>query len=298
MHIQYKLGIIFICNLLTINAFCQKSTIENDLIQLIKPFEGKVGVSILNLKTNERIDINGNEKFPMQSVYKFPLAMAVFNQIDQGKFTLNQKMNLKKSDLLPDTHSPLRDLYPNGNSEITLKEIIEKTVSESDNNGCDFQFRLLGGCKVAHQFVQSLGIKDISIVGTEEEMHKNSQVQYENYATPNAMSKLLALFYQQKAISKASTETLWKMMTETITGTNRIKGLLPKGTTVGHKTGWSGADEKGFTAAVNDAGIVILPDGNAFAITIFISETYLKTDKCDQLAANISKLAYDHFLKK
>ena len=276
----------------------QNKNIENDLLNLVRTFDGKVGVSILNLKTNERIEINGKERFPMQSVYKFPLAIAVFDQIDKRKLNLNQKMNLKKSDLLPDTHSPLRDKYPNGNAGIPLKEILEQTVSYSDNNGCDFQFRLLGGTKVVDNFIHKLGIKDIAVVGTEQEMHHDEKVQFANYATPKAMTNLLALFYNQKTLSKSSTETLWKMMTETTTGTGRIKGLLPKNTVFGHKTGWSGTNDKGLTTAINDAGIMVLPNGTAVAITVFISNTYQKTEQSDAFAAKIGKLAYDHFMKK
>lgn len=297
MKLKLILLLFFVANSLLFSCSAQNLNIETDLLNLIRPFNGKVGVSILNLKTNEKISINGNEKFPMQSVYKFPLAIAVFDQIDKGKLKLDQKMNLKKSDLLPETHSPLREKYPNGNSSITLKEILEKTVSESDNNGCDFQFRLLGGCKVVDNFVKTLGINNINIVGTEDEMHKDTVMQYKNYATPEAMTVLLDQFYNQKTLSKSSTDALWKMLTETISAPNRIKAGLPKGIIYGHKSGWSGGDDRGFTNAINDAGIFILPNGDAVAITIFISNTPEKSVKSDELAAKITKLAYEHFLK-
>jgi beta-lactamase class A len=298
MKIKQITFLFFSLNSLLFSCSAQNPNIETDLLNLVRPFKGKVGISVLNLKTNEKISINGNEKFPMQSVYKFPLAIAVFDQIDKGKLKLDQKMELKKSDLLPNTHSPLREKYPNGNPSITLKEILEKTVSESDNNGCDFQFRLLGGCKVVNDFVKTLEINNINIVGTEEEMHKDTVVQYKNYATPEAMTTLLAQFYNQKTLSKSSTEALWKMLTETISAPNRIKAGLPKGTVYGHKSGWSGGDDRGFTNAINDAGIFILPNGDAVAITIFISDTPEKSVKSDELAAKLSKLAYEHFLRK
>ncbi len=290
--------------ILTVIMFCvnisisQNNNIETDLISVVKQFKGKVGVAITNLSTNEKIFMNNKEKYPMQSVYKFHLALAVFDQIDKGKWTLDQKMSLKKSDLLPNTHSPLRDKYPEGNNSISLKEIIENTVSMSDNNGCDFQFRLMGGCKKVNEFIKKQVKTGINIAFTEEDMHKDSQAQYVNYATPEAMNELLVKFYQNKILSKSSTAALWKMMVETSTGPNRLKGNLPKSAILGHKTGWSGSDEKGFTRAINDAGIVILPNGNAFAITVFISDTFEKIEQSDELASKICKIAYDHFTKK
>jgi beta-lactamase class A len=269
---------------------------QAEISKLAAAFDGKVGISIINLRTKEQINVNENNRFPMQSVYKFPLAIAVFDQIDKGKLRLDQKMNLKKSDLLPDTHSPLRDAYPQGKPEITLKEIIAITVAQSDNNGCDFLFRLIGGTNAADKFVKKLGFNNINIVGTEAEMHADEKVQFANYSTPLAMSSLFVKFYEQKTLSKKSTEELWNILVSTTTAPNRIKGGLPAGTIVGHKSGWSGGDDKGFTNAINDAGIILLPDGTPIAISIFISETPVKSVECDKLSAKVSKLAYEYFL--
>ncbi len=62
------------------------------------------------------------------------------------------------------------------------------------------------------------------------------------------------------------------LMTETTTGTKRIKGLLPNGTVVAHKTGTS-ATVKGVTAATNDVGLVTLPNGRHLAIAVFVSDS-------------------------
>ena len=224
--------------------------------------------------------------------------MAVFDRIEKGKYSLNQQMVLKKSDLLPDTHSPLRDKYPNGNTKITLQEIIENTVSKSDNNGCDYLFRLLGGCKKVNNYIKKHQKTCINIAFTEEEMHVDSMAQYINYAQPKAINNLIVRFYESKILNKKSTEKLWKMLVETTTAPNRIKGELPKGTIVGHKSGWSGGDDRGFTNAINDTGVVILPNGNAFAITILIKNTVEKSTQSDALAAKITKVVFDYFNKK
>jgi beta-lactamase class A len=284
-----------------ISASCKaqdKSSLQAEISKIAAALDGKVGISIVNLKTKERIVVNENQRFPMQSVYKFPLAMAVFEQIDNGKFGLEQKMKMSKADLLPNTHSPLRDKYPEGKADISLKEILENTVSLSDNNGCDYLFRLIGGTKVADAYVKKLPIKEINIVGTEAEMHTDNKMQYKNYATPQAMTELLIRFYSRDVLSEKSTAALWKMLVETSTAPNRIKGNLAKGTVLGHKSGWSGGDDKGFTEAINDAGIMILPDGTAVAITVFVSDTRIKSVETDKFVAKISRMAYDYFLRE
>ncbi|MBA4053785.1 MAG: class A beta-lactamase, partial [Marivirga sp.] len=79
----------------------------------------------MDLESGDTIIINGKKQFPMQSVYKFPVAMAVLHQVDQGKLSLNQKIHVAKNDLLPNTWSPLREKYPSGNVEVPLSEILE-----------------------------------------------------------------------------------------------------------------------------------------------------------------------------
>ena len=50
-------------------------------------------------------------------------------------------------------------------------------------------------------------------------------------------------------------------MIDTETGANKLKGMLPAKTVVGHKTGSSDRNADGMKTADNDAGLVILPDG-------------------------------------
>ena len=86
-------------------------------------------------------------------------------------------------------------------------------------------------------------------------------------------------------------------MTETSTGQKRIKGLLPAGTNVAHKTGTSGTNDKNVTSAINDAGIVTLPNGKKFAVVVFVSNSIDNTEISEKIIAKITKAAWDYYLK-
>gem|GEM_PF-3234622 len=88
-------------------------------------------------------------------------------------------------------------------------------------------------------------------------MSKSDTVQYRNWATPKGAIALLKLLYEGKVLSAQSRELLTKLMIETPTGPRRIKGLLPRGTIVAHKTGTS-STVNGITAATNGIGIISL----------------------------------------
>jgi len=292
------------CIFLTLTAsifssavFAQTNTLQLKMDSIINSKKADVGVSVLYLSDHRIVSVNGDKHYPMQSVYKFHLALAVLNQVDQGKFKLNQKILVKKSDLLPDTWSPLREKYPNGNVELPLSEILKYTVSESDNNGCDILFRLIGGTKSAHQFIKKQGIKEISIVGTEEEMHKDDQVQFRNWTTPKAANELLQKFWEGKVLKKTTGDFLMKIMEETVTGPGKIKGLLPQGTLVAHKTGNSGVNKEGITAASNDIGIVTLPNGKKMLISAFVSMSKENDKENDKIIAELAKAAFEEGLK-
>lgn len=274
----------------------------NDVLQqklesIINAQKARVGISVKFLESGRSVSVNGDQHYPMQSVYKFHLALAVLNQVDKGKFSLHQNIFIKKSDLLPDTWSPLREKYPDGNVSIPLSEIIRVTVAESDNNGCDILFRLLGGPNVVHQYIANLGIKDCAIVGTEEDMHRDDQVQFANWTTPKAANALMELFYKGQLLKKKTHTFLMKTMEGTVSGPNKIKGLLPAGTTVAHKTGNSGINKDGIMAASNDIGIVTLPNGEKMLISVFVSMSNESEQKIDQIIAKLAKAAWDEGLK-
>lgn len=249
----------------------------------------------MDLKTKETILLNEDHKFPMQSVFKFPLGMAVMNQVDKGKLTLGQKVHVTKQELDPNTWSPLQKKYPEGNVDLTIEELISYTVSQSDNNGCDILFKLLGGPKKVDEYIKSIGVKEMNIVATEAEMSTGWDVQYTNWSRPSGMLKLLDTFYQSQKLSKPSTDFLWKILNETTTGPNKMKGLLPKDAKVAHKTGQSGTNDKGIMAATNDVGIMTLPNGKQIAVVVYVSETPVDEKTRDGVIAQITKAAWDHY---
>jgi len=87
-------------------------------------------------------------------------------------------------------------------------------------------------------------------------------------------------------------------MTETTTGPTKIKGLLPSGTIVAHKTGYSGTYGTGVIVATNDIGIVQLPNGKHFTVAIFYGNTRKSDAQNDRVIAEVAKAAYDYFSAK
>lgn len=281
-----------------LNIFAQNLVLREKINQIIKSKNATVGVGIMNFEDGDTLMFNGKEHFPMQSVYKFHLALAVLNQVDKGKLTLNQNIFVNKSDLIPYLNSPIREKYPQGNVNLPLSEIIKYTVSQSDNVGCDLLFKLIGGPEKANKFIHNLGVKDVAILDPEVRIQNDWSLQYKNYSTPFAAIQLLQKFHRQQILSKSSQDFIYKIMVETTTGLDKIKGLLPRKAIVAHKTGSSGKNKEGLTGGTNDIGIVTLPNGKQFAIAIFVSNSMEDEVTNDKMIAEIALVAWNYYLGK
>lgn len=282
---------------------CQ--TPSNDLGLLRKKIEkitstkrAVVGISMIGNRGKDTLSFYGERHFPMQSVFKFHIALAVLAEVDKGKLSLDQQITLTKEQLLQESFwSPLRDENPNGGL-FTIARLIQYSVSHSDNTACDELIRLIGTPKTVEAYFKQQQIRDIQITYNEEQMQAKWENMFQNWTTPRAASHTLQLFYENKnqLLTKSSYDFFWKTNFETTTGEHRIQGLLPKGTRVAHKTGWSGTHpETGITAAVNNIGIVFLPNGEYFILSVFVSESKEDFDTNEHIIAEIAKAVYDYY---
>jgi beta-lactamase class A len=273
-------------------AELQNTEFQTQLDQIASAAKGRVGVAAVVLETGETVSLNPRDHFPMQSVYKLPISMAVTKQVDAGKIDLEQRVRVTKDDFgSRGQHSPIRDKNPNG-VEMSVRELLRYAISESDGTASDVLMKLAGGPKAIQAYLTELKITDIIVLNTEKELGQDSQAQYRNWASPEAAVALLRALHERQGFSEASQALLLKYMTESTPGAKRLKGLLPAGTVVAHKTGTSGT-QKGITAATNDIGIVTLSNGRHIAIALFVSDSAADEATREGVIARIAKAVWD-----
>jgi beta-lactamase class A len=253
---------------------------------------GHAGVYAEVLETHARVALNENERFPMQSVYKLPICMAVLDLVDRRALSLETPVPIPASDLAPAAiHSPLRDENPKGGT-FTVAELIHLAIAESDGTASDALLRLAGGPQKATAYVRELGVSDMTIAATEAAMSRDAMVQYTNFATPRAAVSLLAVLQSGPAIAPRSRAILLAEMTNSTPGAQRLKGLLPAGTRVAHKTG-TDSTINGMTRATNDIGIIALPGGRHLAIAVFVKDSTADEVTRERTIARIAKAVFD-----
>lgn len=266
--------------------------LQRQVEQIAAEAKGRVGVKAEIIETGETISINGAERFPMQSVYKLPIGMAAFRLVEEGKLKLDGRVKIEKSDLAPaGQYSPLRDKYPNG-TELTIEELVEWTVSGSDNTTSDILLKLVGADGVM-RYLSDLGVKNMIVADPEREIGRNWETQYRNWTTPESAVELLRAMQERRdKLSEPNRARILKHMIETTRGVKRLKGLLPPAAIVAHRPGTSGTRD-GVAAATNDIGIITLPDGRHMLIAVFVSDSAASSEAREMVIAKIAKAAWD-----
>src|SRR5262249_28013094 len=259
--------------------------------------KGRVGAAVMLLESGESAELNGDKPCVMQSVYKLPIAMAVLQRVDKGELKLEQMVEVEKKDFVRQgMASPVRDQYPDG-TQLSLAELLRYTISESDGTASDVLMNLIGGARSVMAFLAGIGVSGINVVNFEKEIGRDWQTQYENSATPKAAVQLLAALQARRGLSAESRALVLKLMIESVPGAKRIKGQLPAGTLVAHKTG-TGSTRGGITSATNDIGIITLPDGRHLAVAVFISDAAGDDAARDGVIARIANAAWDAVVKR
>jgi beta-lactamase class A len=260
-----------------------------------------IGVSAIHLESGRRLGVRGNERFPMGSVYKFPIVLAALQRVDAGTLKLDQKITIQPKDFSPGW-SPIRDEAKGKPVTLTIRELLRYTVSISDNTACDNTIRILGGPAAVSKRMTELGVPGIRIDRTEKTIAKHlnqpgGRAKYatdvRDTATPDDMAALLVAFWNGRdGLSKASHDLLMQWMIETPTGARRIKAVVPPGSAVAHKTGT-------MPGVVNDAAIVTSPDGKNHIVVVVFSKAGTSPEKVreDDVAA-AAKKAYEELLPK
>lgn len=267
-----------------------------NLAKIAAAADGKVGMAALVLETNESLALNAYEKFPMQSVYKVPIAMTVLRDVDRNRLKLGASFRVHQRDLVPAAaHSPMRDAHPQGDFDITLRELLRLAIAESDGSASDLLLEIAGGPAAVNSFLNSVGVNGMNVETTERAMALGDEtVQYRNWATPNGAIQVLRALVEVKGLSKASRELILGDMAASTPGAKRIKGELPPGTPVAHKTGTS-ATKGGMTRATNDIGIIQLASGRHLLVAVFVSDSRATESVREATIAKLARAAYDYF---
>ena len=215
--------------------------LEERLASMAVENPGEYGFAAMDLETGTMVGFNDDRAFPMASTMKIAVAAAYLAEVDAGRRSLGETIG--------------------GRSVLSLMDAM---MTRSDNGATDLLIGTLGGPAVIDGWLRANNLSGIRVDRTIAQLlrARRDLRDIRDSSTPEAMLQLLRLVDSGPALSPGSRDLLLDMMRRCRTGSNRIRGLLPKGTTVEHKTGTL----SGYTG---DVGFVTMPDGRRVAVAFF-----------------------------
>ena len=281
---------------------------------------GRIGVAAQEIGSGVSVTINGDETFVMASTFKVATAVTVLGLVDKGQLKLSDLIDVSL-EMMVAGPNPLVMNFVHPGIKLSVANLIEPMITESDNTAADVCLKLAGGPEAVTKMLRSIGItdqrldrycteilrdfyglpdkayasvvaeatvKDPTLVAKTPDRNIEFEKDPRDQSTPKAMLELLLAIDSGEVLSQKSREFLLATMSRTRTGPGRLKGLLPKGTPVAHKTGTIGG-------VANDVGFITLPDGRRFAIAVYTKSSTTPAADQDRAIAEVSRTLYDFY---
>lgn len=267
-------------------------SLERDIHTLMRDKKALAGVALLT-EDGLCAGVHMDAPFPLLSVIKFPLAVAVLEKMQHEQATLTTMIPVRAEQLHTGTHSPLRDQRGRRDMKVSLEDLLRYTVTFSDNNGCDILMEYVGGPAVVEACARRLGAESVFIGHNEDWMHQNIYNQYANWGTPRSMARMLLGFFNSPDFSQKHKDFLTGIMDGTPALPGKILEGLPQGLIAGHKTGSSDRTPQGLKLADNDLAFFRLPDGRHVALAVFLCNSLESPETNLSLIKDITSLSVD-----
>lgn len=288
------------------------------LTAIVQNFDGRAGLVALDLDNGQRVILNADQAFPMASVCKLPVAIALLQRIDRGEVSLADRVTLGPDDFHAG-HSPIADEAKGQPITVTVERLLTAMVRDSDNSAVDYVLahyvppkevmKALRGIHVRNVDISrpegmiigqilnegdavvtrahyATRVKEISMAETARGLKQYWQ-DWRDTATPNGMIDLLAKLYRHEVGLKPESEALLTKLLTNDAGPDRIRAGIPTGAALIHKTGT-------MPGTLNDVGIITSVDGkHHIAMAVFTKWSQgTEIDRAKVVAA-LAKAAYD-----
>ena len=300
--------------------------LEAEMERVSRIAGGSVGATAIHVETGRTANLRANEPFPMASTFKIPLAVKLLEMVDEGEEQLDRMVTIEARDLHPGSGT-LSQLFTKPGVSLSIRNLLELMLLISDNSATDVLLRVVGGPKAVTEKMADLGLEGIRVdrptaglisdywgvtklphemewspetwkaayAATTKEGRDAAAVGFNSdprdTAKPADMARLLVRIQKAELHKPATAAILIDILRRCQTGDARLKGILPEGTVVAHKTGSMGS------AITNDVGIITLPAGAGHvALAVYVKASDKPDAARERAIAEISRAVHDYFL--
>lgn len=254
--------------------------LRRGVLALEKETQGRLGIAMLDSGTRARFAHRADERFPMCSTFKLPLAAAVLKQVDLGRERLDRAIPVAASDIV--VHSPVTELRVGRTA--TVVELCRATMTESDNAAANLLLPIVGGPTGLTRFMHGIdgGVSRLDRI--EPALNEARPGDPRDTTTPAAMVRMLQRLAFGPALAPASRARLIEWMLANRTGSKRLRAGLPAGWRVADRTG------AGANGSDNDAAILWPPNRPPILVAAYLTGTPLSFEQTNAVHARLARL--------
>ena len=210
---------------LSINAQRTDKHLQNEITNLLKGFNGDVGVYVYEISKNKIVAINADTIFPTASMVKVPILIGIMHKINNGELNYHQVMTYTDSLFYSEGEDILAS-YKSG-EKIELSKLLMLMMSTSDNTASLWLQGLAGSGTLINKYLDSLGMKDTR-VNSRTEGRKDNWTQYGwGQTTPKEMATLMKMIVENKIINKQISERMLRLMSRQYWDEEAISQIPP-----------------------------------------------------------------------
>lgn len=266
-----------------------KAELKKELTAIADSAKGDVGIALIY--DGDTLTVNNDAIYPMMSVFKLHQAVALCRMFEENGTSLDSVMTLRRSELDPDTWSPMLKDHSDEEISIPMRRLLEYTLIESDNNASNEMFvRLMPPAACDSVIAGIIPRGSFEIRFNEAEMQADHSRAYSNRTSPLGAAILIDRLFTDTLVGKSYQDFIKSALLRCQTGPDKISAALSEteGITIGHKTGSGYRDENGRLAASNDVAFITLPDGRHYSLAVFVKD-FDGTDA--EAAATIARIS-------
>ncbi|SHN13073.1 class A beta-lactamase [Roseibium suaedae] len=248
----------------------------------------RIGVQVREREGGFNYAHAADDRFPMASTFKALLCGAVLARVDAGEEDLSRRITYKAADLV--AYSPATEKHVKDG--MTIGKLCEAAVTLSDNTAANLLLESVGGPQGLTAFLRWSGDSTTRLDRTEPDLNEALPGDPRDTTTPAAMSETIDRLVFGDVLMTRSRAQLRQWMIEDKVADALIRSKLPKGWTIGDKTGAGARGTRGITA------FLIAPDGRTFLATIYLTENEADLKQRNQVIADISEAIFGVIAEK
>ncbi|GAA3953074.1 hypothetical protein GCM10022246_04110 [Pedobacter ginsengiterrae] len=198
--------------------------LQQKLNDLVKGFNGDVGIYVKNLKTGKIASVNADTIFPTASMIKVPITCGVFNKIEKGE--LDYHASLTYCDSLLYAGEDILGSFKDS-EKIALSKVLMLMITTSDNTASLWSQLLAGTGTAINEVMANNGLKDTRVNSRTPGRRENQKQFGWGQTTPKEMATLLTLIRDGKMISPAASERIYRNLIRIYWDTEALSQIPP-----------------------------------------------------------------------